>query len=351
MANILTNLTTKFEKLVIMIAHVASDLQVADLATKVPTSIVNTLNSNEWRFGSKEGLFKAPPAKDVFLTAKQGVLKWHKEKENPKECVKCCNTVCGNSLDTLQTNLHFYCSCFFCSNFPTIGLIEPIFATSTSGPTLPQLNVESVYFNFNFYLLTESMRTPRRSYTSPPARIHDVLPGMKPHKSPITVLSRWIKTYPSDVVDILFKRVASVVTCDSRELWSQVIKDLPLLGDREYWSRVYWRRVEDPEKFADKEILSDFYKRVTKFNRNITDCLRAVCRILLVALPPKHRKIWDPKAIFDLGMGFPRSVWRKDKKLISFPPKLIKLGFFTIVKTSQNRYPPDLRNVEHLVQS
>ena len=97
--------------------------------------------------------------------------------------------------------------------------------------------------------------------------------------------------------------------------------------------------------------MTDFYKRVTKFNRNITDCLKAVCRILLVTLPSKHRKLWDPRTIFDLGMDFPKSVWKQESRMISFPAKLVKLAFFTIVKTSQRRYPPDLRNVEHIVQS
>ena len=55
--------------------------------------------------------------------------------------------------------------------------------------------------------------------------------------------------------------------------------------------------------------------------------------------------------IFDLGMDFPKSVWREEDRMISFPAKFVKLSFFTIVKTSQSRHPPDLRNVEHIVQS
>ena len=118
-------------------------MMIADLATKRPPAIVEALNSNEWRHASSTKLFTKPT--DIFMKVNNGRMTWLKNDNNPSHCIKCLNVYCGQAI-SLNLQFEFHCKCYFCSTYPQLGLVEPIFSDMDE-KTLPLLNVSAVYLN------------------------------------------------------------------------------------------------------------------------------------------------------------------------------------------------------------
>ena len=120
-----TQLSTNYPNLEIYLCHVPTSMMIAELATKRPPAIVEALNSNEWRHASSTKIFTKPI--DIFMMVINGKMTWLKNENNPSHCMKCLNVYCGQAI-SLNLQYEFHCRCYFCSTYPQIGLVEPIFS-------------------------------------------------------------------------------------------------------------------------------------------------------------------------------------------------------------------------------
>ena len=167
---------------------------IADLATKRPPAIVEALNSNEWRHASSTKLFTKPT--DIFMKVNNGRMTWLKNDNNPSHCIKCLNVYCGQAI-SLNLQFEFHCKCYFCSTYPQLGLIEPIFSDMDE-KTLPLLNVSAVYLN-SIIIAEMSKRRASDDSSSNNDEFHEPLP----QKLPPRKLAHWLPTHQREVIDAL----------------------------------------------------------------------------------------------------------------------------------------------------
>ena len=144
--------------------------------------------------------------------------------------MKCLHVYCGKAI-SLNLQYEFHCRCYFCSTYPQIGLVEPIFAdNSLDEKALPPLNVRACYSN---HILIADMSKRRKSDDS--SSNNDVLQEPLPQKAPPRVLANWLPTHRREVIDALQERVGKLALPDTRHMWHKAIRDLPTLGDPLYW--------------------------------------------------------------------------------------------------------------------
>ena len=162
------------------------------------------------------------------MKVNNGRMPWLKNDNNPSHCMKCLNVYCGQAI-SLHLQFEFHCKCYFCSTYPQLGLVEPIFSDMDE-KALPLLNVNAVYLN-SIIIAEMSKRSASDDSSSNNDEFHEPLP----QKLPPRKLAHWLPTHQREVIDALHQRVAKLVLLDSRHLWLKTIRNLPKLEDPLYW--------------------------------------------------------------------------------------------------------------------